>query len=117
MAKPKTISEYIARHPPAVRKILQKIRSTIRAAAPGAEETISYRIPTFTLNGPVVYFAAFKNHIGFYPPVREDPQLEKAVSKYANPKGNLRFPLGEPIPYALIARIVKHRVKRNRGRS
>lgn len=112
-AKPKTISEYIALFSPEVQEILEKIRSTIHDAAPDAQETISYQIPTFTLNGALVYFAAFQKHIGFYPPVRGDAALEKAVAKYAGEKGNLRFPLDEPIPYRLIARIVKLRVKQN----
>jgi len=86
---------------------------TITSAAPGAQETISYQIPAFTLNGALVYFAAFKNHIGFYPPVRGDARMEKAVSIYAGEKGNLRFPLDQPIPYALIERVVKLRVKQN----
>ena len=87
--------------------------STIRNAAPDARETISYKIPAFTLNGVVVYFAAFKKHIGLYPPVSGDARLEKAISTYAGEKGNLRFPLDQPIPYGLIERIVKLRVKQN----
>jgi len=83
------------------------------SAAPGAQETISYRIPAFRLNGVLVYFAAFKKHIGFYPPVRGDARLEKAVAPYAGEKGNLRFPLDQPIPFALIERITKLRVKQN----
>ena len=98
---PKSIDEYIAAFSPDVRAILERIRSTIRRAAPGAQETISYRIPAFTLNGTLVYFAAFKNHIGFYPPVRGDARLKKAISRYAGEKGNLRFPLDQPIPYGL----------------
>ena len=94
--------------------ILQRIRATIANAAPDARETISYQIPAFMLNGPLVYFAAFKKHIGFYPPVRGNATLENAVAPYAGEKGNLRFPLDHPIPYRLIERIVKHRVKQNR---
>lgn len=112
-AKPKTISEYIALFPPDVQKILEKIRSTVSSAAPDAQETISYQIPAFTLYGTLVYFAAFKNHIGLYPPVRGEATLEKAVARYAGEKGNLRFPLDEPIPYRLITRIVKLKVKQN----
>ena len=111
--QPRTISEYISLFPRDIREILEMVRRTVRRAAPDAEETISYRIPAFKSNGALVYFAAFKNHIGFYPPVRGDAALEKAVSKYAGEKGNLRFPLDEPIPYNLIARIVKLRVKQN----
>jgi uncharacterized protein YdhG (YjbR/CyaY superfamily) len=98
---------------PDVQTILEKIRLTIKEAAPQAQETISYRIPAFTLDGTLVYFAAFKKHIGFYPPVRGDARLEKSISRYAGPKGNLQFPLDQPIPYGLIERIVKLRVKQN----
>jgi uncharacterized protein YdhG (YjbR/CyaY superfamily) len=112
-AAPKNIDAYIEASSPEVRAILEKIRQTIRNAAPGAQETISYKIPTFTLSGVLVHFAAFKKHIGFFPPVRGDAKLEKAVSTYAGEKGNLRFPLDEPIPYALIERIVKLRAKQN----
>ena len=81
-----------------------------KAAAPEAEETISYRMPAFKMNGVLVYFAAFKTHIGLYPPVRGDDSLMRAVRPYAGPKGNLQFPLDKRIPYALIRRIVKARV-------
>lgn len=110
---PKSIDEYIAVFSPEVQAILERIRSTISKAAPGAQETISYGIPTFTLSGALVHFAAFKNHIGFFPPVKGDAKLQKALSRYAGEKGNLRFPLDQPIPYGLIERIVKVRVKRN----
>jgi uncharacterized protein YdhG (YjbR/CyaY superfamily) len=110
---PKSIDEYIAAFSPDVQAILERIRLTISGAAPSAQETISYQIPTFTLHGALVYFAAFKNHIGFYPPVQGDARLEKAISIYAGEKGNLRFPLDQPIPYSLIERIVKLRVKQN----
>jgi uncharacterized protein YdhG (YjbR/CyaY superfamily) len=112
-ATPRSIDEYIASFSPEVQAILKKIRLTIRNAAPDARETISYKIPAFTLNGVVVYFAAFKKHIGLYPPVSGDARLEKAISTYAGEKGNLRFPLDQPIPYGLIERIVKLRVKQN----
>ena len=111
--KPESIDQYIAARPPQVRAILRKLRSTIQRAAPEAEEIISYRIPAFRLHGILIYFAAFKNHIGVFPPIRGDAKLEAAVAKYAGPKGNLKFPLDAPIPYALIARIVKFRVKQN----
>ena len=107
---PITVDEYIATFAPDVQLILQKIRETVKAVAPDAEETISYRIPAFKLNGILVYFAAFKNHIGLYPPVREDDSLMRAVKPYAGPKGNLQFPFTKPIPYTLIRRIVKARV-------
>jgi uncharacterized protein YdhG (YjbR/CyaY superfamily) len=112
-AAPRSIDEYVASFPPAVRAILEKIRFTIRTAAPDAQETISYKIPAYTLNGVLVYFAAFRNHIGFYPPVRGDKKLDKALSPYAGPKGNLRFPLDEPVPYGVIETIVKLRMKQN----
>jgi uncharacterized protein YdhG (YjbR/CyaY superfamily) len=108
-----TIDEYISAFAPEVRAILQKIRQVVRSAAPDAEELISYRMPAFKLNGILVYFAAFKNHIGLYPPIKGDARLEKAVSPYAGEKGNLRFPLDQPIPYALIERIAKFRVKQD----
>ena len=110
---PKDIDQYIASCSPAVRSILERIRLTIKNAAPDAQETISYKIPAFTLDGILVYFAAFKKHIGFYPPVRGDAKLEKAISTFAGEKGNLQFPLHQPIPYDLIERIVKLRVKQN----
>ena len=113
-AKPQSIDQYVAACPPEARAILRKLRSTIkRAAPPEAEEIISYRMPAFKLHGILVYFAAFKNHIGIFPPIRGDATLEAAVAKYAGPKGNLKFPLDQPFPYALVARIVKFRVKRN----
>jgi uncharacterized protein YdhG (YjbR/CyaY superfamily) len=114
---PKTIDEYIAASAPDVQPILEKIRTTIRSAAPEAEETISYRIPAFTQNGILVYFAAFKNHIGLYPPIKGDAALAKAIAKYAGEKGNLQFPLDQPIPYALIKRIVTLRVKQNKAKT
>lgn len=110
-AAPKNIDDYIALFAPTVQTILEKIRLTIREAAPEAEEKISYRMPAFKLNGILVYFAAFKNHVGLYPPVRGDAKLEKSAARYAGEKGNLKFPLDEPIPYELIKRIVKFRVK------
>jgi uncharacterized protein YdhG (YjbR/CyaY superfamily) len=112
-ARPQSIDEYIAAFSPEVRTILERIRLAIAKAAPEAQESISYRIPTFTLSGALVYFAAFKKHIGFYPPVRGDAGLEKAVAPYAGDKGNLRFLLDQPIPYGLIERIVRLRVKQN----
>jgi uncharacterized protein YdhG (YjbR/CyaY superfamily) len=113
MARPRSeeIDAYIARQPADVRRILERIRRTIRAAAPRAEETISYKIPAFRLGGILVYFAAFKRHIGLFPPVCGDARLEKALAPYAGPKGNLRFPIDQPIPYELIARVVKHRLR------
>jgi len=116
-ATPGNMDEYIASFSPEVRAILEKIRSTIRNAAPNAQETISYKIPAFRLNGILVYFAAFKKHIGLYPPVKGDARLEKAISTYAGEKGNLQFPLDQPIPYGLIERIVKLRAKQNSSKA
>lgn len=113
---PKNIDEYIAAAPAEVRPILERIRQTIAAAAPGAEEVISYRMPAFRQNGILVYFAVFQHHIGLYPPVSGDDEIQKEVARYAGPKGNLKFPLDEPIPYALIKRIVRLRVKQNAAR-
>jgi uncharacterized protein YdhG (YjbR/CyaY superfamily) len=111
------IDEYIAAFPPRVQSILKKIRSTIRRAAPAAEEKISYKLPAFTLNGDLIYFAAFKNHIGLYPPVKRDERLRAEISRYRAEKGNVRFPLDEPIPYALIGRIVKFRIREQLARA
>jgi uncharacterized protein YdhG (YjbR/CyaY superfamily) len=110
---PASVDEYIASCSPEVQAILEKIRLTVRKAAPDARETISYGMPTFTLSGVLVHFAAFKNHIGLYPPVTGDAGLERAVAPYAGEKGNLRFPLDRPMPYGLIGRIVKLKAKQN----
>ena len=106
----KTIDEYIKTFPKDVQSILEKMRQTIQSAAPEAEEAISYQIPTFKLNGnSLVHFAAFKNHIGFYPPAPRE--FKKEVSPYEGPKGNLKFPIDEPIPFDLVKRIVEFRVR------
>src|SRR5215469_14547459 len=110
---PATIDEYIKAFEPPVQAILARIRRTVKAAAPDAAELVSYRMPAFKLHGILVYFAGFKNHIGLYPPVRDDPKLIQAAAPYAGGKGNLRFPLDQPIPYDLIKKIVLHRVKQN----
>ncbi len=114
---PKTIDEYIAGYPPNVQKILQQIRRTIRKAAPDAEETISYRMPTFTLKGNLVYFAAFKSHIGFYPIPTGIEAFKKELAVYKQGKGSVQFPIDKPLPVNLIARIVKFRVKENLERA
>jgi uncharacterized protein YdhG (YjbR/CyaY superfamily) len=100
-----------------VQAILEKVRATIRHAAPDAKETISYQMPAFRQHGILVYFAAWKQHVGLYPPISGDKALEKAVARYAGPKGNLQFPLDEPIPYNLIERIVKLRVKQDTAKA
>ena len=111
-----TVGDYIAACPRAVQPILRKLRATVRKAVPQATECISYRIPAYKLHGVVVYFAAFKQHVGVFPPVHGTPELMKAVAPYAGPKGNLRFPLAKPIPFALIARIARQHAKDNRHR-
>ncbi len=114
---PQNIDEYIAGFPPDVQKILHKIRQTIRKAAPDAAETIKYRMPTFTLNGNLVHFAAFKKHIGFYPTPSGTATFKKEIAPYHAAKGSIQFPLDEPIPYGLISKIVKFRVKENLARA
>ena len=111
---PKDIGAYIAGFPTDVQQILEKIRKTIRKAAPEAEETISYLIPTFNLKGTyLIYFAAYKKHIGLYPAPRGNERFKKELSRYEGGKGTVRFPLDQPIPLALITRIVKFRIKQN----
>jgi uncharacterized protein YdhG (YjbR/CyaY superfamily) len=111
---PENIDEYIAGFPQDIQKILQKIRRTIKKAAPGAEETISYKIPTFNLKGKyIVYFAAYKKHIGFYPVPMGKTEFKKELSAYEAGKGTAKFPLDKPIPFNLITKIVKFRVKEN----
>jgi uncharacterized protein YdhG (YjbR/CyaY superfamily) len=116
MAKPKKakdIDDYISQFPADVQAVLEQVRSAISNAAPDAKEVISYLMPAFKQHGILVYFAAWKTHIGLYPPISGDKTLAKAVALYAGPKGNLQFPLDEPIPYDLIERIVKLRVKQD----
>lgn len=110
---PADIDDYISRFAPEVQAILQQVRETIRRAAPDAEEVISYQMPAFRQHGMLVYFAAWKEHIGLYPPISGDTALEQAAARYAGPKGNLQFPLHKPIPYKLIQRIVQLRVRQN----
>lgn len=111
--KAKDIDEYIARYPKDVQTILKKIRTTIRKAAPGAEEAISYQMPAFNFRGYLIYFAAYKNHIGIYPVPRDVAEFKEELAQYEGGKGTLRLPLDQPIPYDLITRIVKFRVKQN----
>ena len=108
-----TIDEYIAGFPPDVQAILQKIRLTIREAAPDAEETISYQMPTFVLNGNLVHFAAFTHYIGFYPAPSGIEAFKDEISRYKWSKGAVQFPLDEPMPYDLIRRITAFRVAEN----
>src|SRR5258708_23135554 len=110
---PKNIDDYIAGFPNDVQVILQKVRATIHAAAPGAEETISYQMPAFTFKGNLVYFAGFKNHVGFYPIPTGLEKFKKVLSAYKTGRGSGQFPLDQPIPYYLITKIVKVRVNEN----
>ncbi|MBN2389800.1 MAG: DUF1801 domain-containing protein [Anaerolineae bacterium] len=115
-ADPKTpgnIDECIAGFPPDVQEILENIRRTIKQAAPDADETISYQIPTFTLKGNLVHFAAFKKHIGFYPIPTGIEAFKDELSAYVCGKGSVQFPLDKPMPLDLIRRIVEFRVKEN----
>jgi uncharacterized protein YdhG (YjbR/CyaY superfamily) len=108
-----SIDEYIATFPEDIQKILEEIRAVIKAAAPDAEEKISYQMPTFALNGNLVHFAAFKKHIGFYPTPTGTEAFQKELSIYKGAKGSVQFPLDEPMPLKLISRIVKFRVAEN----
>jgi uncharacterized protein YdhG (YjbR/CyaY superfamily) len=111
---PKTMDEYIAGFPPDVQQVLEKIRRTIKNAAPDATETIKYQMPTFTLNGNLVHFGAFQKHIGFYPPISSGrAKFRKELAAYEGPKRSLIFPLDKPIPFDLIRQIVELRVKEN----
>jgi len=116
-ADPRTIDDYIAGCPAGVRDRLERLRSTIRKAAPDAQETIKYRIPTFTLNRNLVHFAAFEHHIGFYPTPSGIERFKKELASYESAKGSVQFPLDAPLPLALITRIVKFRVLEERGRA
>jgi uncharacterized protein YdhG (YjbR/CyaY superfamily) len=116
-SEPKDIDEYIAGFPEDVQEILEEIRTTIRKAAPGAEETIKYHMPTFTLHGNLIHFAAYKNHIGLYPAPRGVEKFKDALSAYEGARSTVRFPLDKPIPFGLISKIVKFRVKKNLERA
>ena len=112
-----SIDEYVAEFPAEVRKVLKELRSLIKAAAPGATETISYAIPTFDVNRRhLVHFAAFKHHIGFYPTSSGIAAFKEELKPYKSAKGSVQFPLGQPLPKGLIRRIVEFRVKETRGR-
>jgi len=116
-ATPQDIDEYIASFPKDIQEILEKVRTTIRQAAPDAEETIKYQIPTFTLKGNLVHFGAFKKHIGFYPTPTGTEEFKNELSVYEGAKGSIRFPLDRPIPFDLISRIVEFREKENLERA
>ncbi|HEX2907344.1 MAG TPA: DUF1801 domain-containing protein, partial [Phototrophicaceae bacterium] len=106
-----SIDDYIATFPAEIQTILQTLRATIKAAAPEASEKISYQMPTFALNGNLVHFAAFKNHIGFYPAPTGIEQFAEELARYEGSKGAIRFPIDQPLPLDLITRIVKFRVQ------
>jgi uncharacterized protein YdhG (YjbR/CyaY superfamily) len=115
--RPKSIEEYISALPPEAQRIMEKIRRIIKRAAPQTQEVISYQMPAFRLNGILVYCAAWKRHIGLYPPISGDAELEKAAAPYVGEKGNLQFPLDQPIPYDLIEKIVRLRLKQDMAKA
>ena len=108
-----TIDEYVKGFPPEIQKKLEEIRSTVKMIAPAAEEKISYQMPTFYLNGNLVHFAAFKNHIGFYPAPSGIDAFKDELSKYKGAKGSVQFPIDQPLPMELIRKIVEFRVEEN----
>jgi uncharacterized protein YdhG (YjbR/CyaY superfamily) len=116
-AAPRNIDEYIDLFPPDVRSILEKVRTTIRKAAPGAQEVISYQIPAFKQNGNLVYFGGFKKHVGFFPTSSGIAKFKDELAGYKGAKGSVQFPFDQPIPYGLISKIVKFRVKENRAKA
>ena len=108
-----SVEEYLAGQPKETREILEGLRETIRRAAPRARERISYNMPAYDMNGVLVYFAGYKAHIGFYPTGSGIAAFQKDIAGYESSKGAIRFPLGHPLPNALITRIVKYRLKEN----
>lgn len=110
---PTTIDAYIAAFPADVQQLLESMRATIRAEAPNAEECIGYGIPTFKLKGNLVHFAAFKNHIGFYPGASGVAFSQEELSRFKSAKGSIQFPIGQPLPLDLVQRIVQFRVQQN----
>jgi uncharacterized protein YdhG (YjbR/CyaY superfamily) len=112
--KPESINDYISRFPESVQRSLNEVRNTVRKAAPGAEEKISYAMPAFTLDKKnLVYFAGYENHIGLYPAPAAMASFKKDFAKYKTGKGSVQFPLDQPMPLALITKIVKYRIKEN----
>ncbi len=110
---PVSVDAYISTFPKSTQKLLQEIRTAIKKAAPQAEETISYQMPAFTYYGPLVYFAGYEHHVGFYPGAAGIANFTKDIAKYKNAKGSVQFPLDKPLPIALITKIVKFRFKQN----
>ena len=113
---PENFDDYLERFPKSVQQRLQKMRRTVKKAAPQAKEKISYGIPAFTLNGMLVWFAAFKKHIGFYPRTSAIAAFKRELSAYKGKKGSVQFPFDKPLPFSLISRMVKFRVKENLAR-
>ena len=111
--EPKNIDDYITGFPREVQTILKRVRTTIKKASPAAEETITYRMPTYVLKGNLVHFAAFRKHIGFYPTPSGIERFKKELSVYKGAKGSVQFPLDKPIPYDLIGKIVRFRAAEN----
>lgn len=114
---PASVDAYIAGFPPEVRTVLRKIRATVREAAPAAVEKISWGMPAYSLDGMLTFFAAFKAHVSFFPGAEGIEKFKKELAPYGTSKGTVRFPLGTPVPYGLLGRIVKFRVKENRARA
>ncbi|MBS1795494.1 MAG: DUF1801 domain-containing protein [Acidobacteria bacterium] len=112
-----SVDEYIESFPAEIRAVLSEIREIVRAAAPAAEETIGYGMPAYKSGGPLVYFAAFKNHLGFYPTASGVAAFAERLAGYKTSKGAVQFPLGEPLPAALIAEIVRFRVAENEAKA
>lgn len=111
--KPKSVDEYISWFPENVQEILRQVRNTIKLAAPGAVEVISYSMPAYRLNGILVYFAAYKNHVGLYALPSGNDAFRKEISRYKTGRGSIQFPLNEPMPLSLIGEIVEFRVQEN----
>lgn len=109
---PESIDQYI-KFPPELQEKLEMLRKIIRESAPEATEKISYQMPTFVLHGNLVHFAAFKNHIGFYPTPSGIDAFRQELSEYKGSKGAIQFPLDKPLPYQLVSKIVKYRVTEN----
>lgn len=115
--KPETVDAYISAFPAKIQKLLKQMRAAIKKAAPQAEELISYNMPAYKQNGMLVYFAAFEHHIGFYPTASGIQQFKKEIADFKNSKGAVQFPLEEPLPLGLIAKIVKFRVSENNAKA
>ena len=116
-ATPASVDDYIAAFPRDVQMVLQRVRATIKSAAPDAMETIKYRVPTFVLNENLVHFAAFKHHVGFYPAPSAIAKFRNELSAYKSAKGSVQFPIDQPMPLGLIKKIVKFRVQEVRGKA